>query len=182
MQIFGLLSLVITIALAGWWLSASMGGTQAVLNEDGSIQSDSTYQQAIDSANKVAENVSADGTVLKGKKITIYDGLEVYSDVQVLDLSGKGMSGSLKAEIRQLTKLRQLDLSGNNFTGLPAEIGQLSKLEILNLSGNPLTGLPQELGNLRNLKQLNLKGTQYSAQDLDIIKSKLPAETKIMVD
>ncbi len=181
MQIFGLLSLLVTIALAGWWLSSSMGDVQPIYNEDGSIQADSTYQQAIEAA-KVAGKLAADGTILKGDMISIYDGINIPSDTQVLDLSGKAMKGSLKAEIRKLTKLRQLDLSGNDFTGLPAEIGQLSKLEILNLSDNPLTGLPHELGNLQNLKQLNLKGTKYSTFDLDIIRKKLPAETVIMVD
>ncbi|USN88440.1 MAG: leucine-rich repeat domain-containing protein [Candidatus Nomurabacteria bacterium] len=96
-------------------------------------------------------------------------------DTEVLDLSNNELSGALPAEVHRLTKLRRLDLSNNNFTGLPAELGQLSQLEYLNISGNPITGLPYELGNLKNLKELNLRATNYSTHDLEIITQSLPA-------
>ena len=114
--------------------------------------------------------------------VSVYDGINVPNTATTLDLSGKGLSGSLKAEVRLLTKLKSLDLSNNNFTGLPAEVGQLSELEVLNLSNNPLTGLPQELGNLGNLHVLDLRGTQYSEFDLNKIKEGLPASVEIKVD
>lgn len=96
-------------------------------------------------------------------------------DTEVLDLSNNELSGALPAEVRRLTKLRRLDLSNNNFTGLPAELGQLSQLEYLNISENPITGLPYELSNLKNLKELNLRATNYSTHDLEIITQSLPA-------
>lgn len=101
------------------------------------------------------------------------------SDVEVLDLSSNELSGALPAEVRKLAKLRRLDLSDNNFTGLPAELGQLSQLEYLNISGNPITGLPYELGNLKNLRELDLRNTNYSAHDLEIITQSLPASVLI---
>ena len=67
-------------------------------------------------------------------------------------------------------------------TGVPAEIGQLQNLQVLDLSYNQLTGLPNELGNLKNLEKLDLRGNQYSKQDLDYIRSKLPSTTDIIVD
>lgn len=115
-------------------------------------------------------------------EIEIYDGIRVASDVTELDLSGRNLSGSLKAEIRFLTALRVLNLSDNNFTGLPAEVGQLSQLEVLDLSNNPLTGLPYEIGNLRNLQFLDLRGTQYAESDLQVISAALPATTQILVE
>jgi Leucine-rich repeat (LRR) protein len=104
------------------------------------------------------------------------------TDLVSLDVSNNNLTGSLQAEIRHLQKLRTLDLSDNDFTDVPAEIGQLNNLEVLNLSNNPLTGLPYELGNLSNLTTLDLRGTQYSTQDLAVIRAKLPATTKVITD
>lgn len=103
------------------------------------------------------------------------------TDLEVLNLSHNTLSGALPGEIRLLTKLTALDLSDNNFTGVPAEIGQLRQLEYLDLSGNALTGLPYELGDLSNLKVLDLRNTNYSTHDLDIIREKLPKTTEVRV-
>jgi leucine-rich repeat protein SHOC2 len=102
------------------------------------------------------------------------------TEIQVFDVSNNKLSGSLQAEIRLMKNLVSLDLSDNDFTGVPAEVGQLSKLEYLDLSNNPLTGLPNELGNLSNLKVLDVRGTNYSPQDLDTIKSRLNGTTDIL--
>ncbi len=97
-----------------------------------------------------------------------------------LNLSHNNIGGALQAEVRLLAGLRVLDLSYNNFTGVPAEIGQLKNLEVLNLSNNKITGLPHELGNLSKLKVLNLSGNSVSQFDLDIIKKSLPAGVSII--
>ena len=104
------------------------------------------------------------------------------TDIQKLDLSNNNLGGSLPAEVRQLQKLKTLNLSNNHFAGIPAEVGQLKNLEELNLSGNQITGLPYELGNLSNLKVLNLRGNAYSRADLEIIKKKLPPTTEVLTD
>ena len=128
-------------------------------------------------------NIKVENTVTPGgAMVTVYDGISVSVSSQTLTLAGKGLTGSLKGEIRLLTELRELNLSGNKFTGLPSEVGQLSKLEVLNLSNNPLTGLPYELANLKNLKTLDLRGTQYAKADLEVIKKGLPNTTQILVD
>jgi len=97
-----------------------------------------------------------------------------------LNLSHNRLIGALPAEIRQLTKLQVLDVSGNLMTGVPAEIGQLSELRRLDLSNNRLTGLPQELGDLKNLEELDLSGNSVSENDLAIISSLLPKTVKII--
>jgi len=178
--------LLVTIALAAWWLSSSLGPVQSEADKNG-VSQESTYQEAVNSAKEVAgvmedRDNKLPETTGPGKSIAVYDGISVPDNTTVLDLSGRRLSGSLKAEIRHLTNLRELNISDNDFTSLPAEVGQLSKLETLNLSNNPFTGLPQELGNLSNLKVLDVRGTQYSQFDMDIIKAKLPASTQVLTD
>ena len=190
MQIFGLLSLLVTVALAGWWLSVGFGSAPTAPTEDGTnvpIQKQ-TYQDAIESAENVAEQLEerdvgvTQNPPAVGQKIEIYNGISYAVNTKTIDMSGRNLAGSLKAEIRQLANLEELNISNNNFTGLPAEIGQLSKLKVLNLSNNPLTGLPYELGNLSQLQVLDLRGTKYAKSDLDVIKTKLPSTTQILVD
>ena len=114
--------------------------------------------------------------------VEVYDGISIPSNSRTLNLADRGLTGSLKAEVRQLDNLQELDISNNSFTGVPAEVGQLSQLQILNLSGNPLTGLPHEIGNLQNLELLDLRDTDYSEQDLEIIKQKLSAEVTVLTN
>lgn len=104
------------------------------------------------------------------------------TNLQELNVSNNNLTGAIQAEIRHLSNLKVLNASNNQLTGIPAEIGQLQKLEVLDFSNNQLTGLPQELSNLKNLKTFNLAGNQYSQQDLDYIKSRLPASVVIITD
>lgn len=120
--------------------------------------------------------------IFSGEQIEIYEGITKSTSVTEINLSGQNLSGSLKAEIRHFKNLNVLNLSGNNFTGLPAEVGQLQKLEVLNLSNNSFTGLPYEVGNLPNLKVLDLRGNDYAEADLKIIREKLPPETTVLTD
>lgn len=133
------------------------------------------YEKPVVNSNKVLD-LSGQGL----KKTPAYIFNEI--SIQELDLSNNKLEGSLQAEVRHLQNLKILDLSNNQFTGVPAEVGQLKNLEILDLSNNQLTGLPYELGNLSNLKILNLKGNVYSPTDLSIIKQSLSASTIVQVD
>lgn len=96
------------------------------------------------------------------------------TDTTSLNLSHNGLTGSLPAEIKNLTSLQTLDVSYNNMSGIPAEIGQMHSLKIINYSYNNITGLPNELGNLAQLQLLDLRGNNPSQQDLSGIRSKLP--------
>ena len=153
--------------------------------QDGS--SDSTIIDTDIAKDSIKEVVDEDGT----RHVPTLDmsGWEVsevpmnvfgHTELVVLNLSNNNLSGALQAEVRHLKNLERLDLSYNQFTGVPAEVGQLSKLRYLDLSHNQLTGLPYELGNLQNLETLVLTGNDYSTHDLDIIKEKLPDSVEIV--
>jgi Leucine-rich repeat (LRR) protein len=174
MQAFGLVSLLITLSLAAWWFTNSSSENLATDNNGVS-----NYQEIIDSAREVTGNTES--VSMSNNMVFVYEGKSFPDDTTILDLSGMSLRGSLKAEIRQLKNLKVLDISNNEFTGLPAEIGQLSQLEVLNLADNPLTGLPHELGNLKSLITLDLRGTNYSTFDLEEIKKSLPSSTTVLV-
>ena len=68
------------------------------------------------------------------------------------------LSGSIPAELGNLTKLMFLQIRGNSFSGsIPAELGNLTNLTNLALDNNSLSGsIPVELGSLTNLSTLKL--------------------------
>jgi Leucine-rich repeat (LRR) protein len=120
---------------------------------------------------KTASGVELD---LSGGGLTkIPSDVFLRTDLVKLDLSENDLAGAPQAEIRHLAKLKFLDLSKNNLTGLPAELGQLKELETLDVSDNQLTGLPMELGDLTQLRVLDISGNPYSTKDLDEIAKKL---------
>ena len=90
-------------------------------------------------------------------QITDWDGIYIYDRVERIELSG-GISGTIPAELGQLTNLVELSLWDNKLTGpIPTELGQLTNLQGLSLWSNYLTGtLPTELGQLTNLQELGL--------------------------
>ena len=81
-----------------------------------------------------------------------------------LYLGGNQLTGSIPAELGQLSQLQRLSLIRNQLTGeIPAELGQLSQLQALFLSHNQLTGaIPEELGQLGQLEQLELSDNRLT--------------------
>jgi Leucine-rich repeat (LRR) protein len=83
--------------------------------------------------------------------------------VVAVDLHNCSLSGIFRpAALFNLTALEHLDVSFNNFTGLPipTEMGFLKNLKYLNLSTAGFAGtIPWQLGNLSNLTGLDLSSS-----------------------
>jgi Leucine-rich repeat (LRR) protein len=89
---------------------------------------------------------------------------EENTHVVKIDLSGNQLTGSIPAELGDISNLVYLFLSNNQLTGsIPAELGNLSNLQTLSLGSNQLTGsIPAELASLSNLQQLELSRNQLT--------------------
>ena len=85
--------------------------------------------------------------------------------VLFIRLHGNGLAGRIPASISQLTKLRELGLSGNNLGEIPPELGDLPDLRVLILAFSELWGeIPPALGGLERLEHLNLSGNQLHGE------------------
>lgn len=102
---------------------------------------------------------------LSNQPIRTWYGITVVGDnITEIRLKKNNLTGSIPAELGQLTSLEYLSLDTNNLTeNIPVELGNLTSLGYLYLSGNQLTGsIPSELGNLNNLLLLYLAGNSLS--------------------
>ncbi|ESQ55527.1 hypothetical protein EUTSA_v10024616mg [Eutrema salsugineum] len=120
---------------------------------------------------KFRERVDSDphGTLanwnVSGNDLCSWSGVTcVDGKLQILDLSGCSLKGTLAPELSQLSNLKSLILSRNHFYGgIPKEYGSFTNLEVLDLRDNDLSGqIPPELSNDYSLKHLLLSGNKFS--------------------
>lgn len=98
-------------------------------------------------------------------------------EVEVHEVADRNELAAVPDSLRNLRKLRYLNISENHLTSfpiieslielratdneiaaLPAEIGALANLRELHLRNNKLTMLPHSIGELQSLRQLDLRG------------------------
>ena len=101
-----------------------------------------------------------------------WDGVRTRETGRVTDinLAGKSLTGTVPAQLADLTGLRYLVLSNNELTGeVPPELATLSALESLLLSDNQLTGaIPPELGSMTGLRTVWLHRNDLSGTIPDL--------------
>ena len=86
------------------------------------------------------------------------------SDIKILNFSENGLTGAIPPELGNLPTLRRINLARNKLTGtIPPELGNLPELNLLYLQENQLSGaIPVELSQLSKLKFLLLNRNQLS--------------------
>jgi len=93
---------------------------------------DSGYDDALDTYIDFLTVLDITQLDLSNRSITDFSGLEYFTNLEDLNLSGNGLS---QIPLVNLTKLTSLNLSGNSFTQLDLSFN--SQLVSLNISGNP---------------------------------------------
>lgn len=107
--------------------------------------------------------------------------------VQMIDLSGLSLKGTLAPELGNLNDLKALKLQGNHFSGpIPRELGNLKKLELLDLRENNLNGeIPAEISRMASLERLFLCGNKFEGTDLpsmEVLNSLLELQFDGIID
>ncbi len=103
----------------------------------------------------------------ENRAITYWEGITFGGTphrVTGVGLNSKNLTGTIPAELGDLTNLTELYLHDNRLSDpIPPELGDLSNLIHLNLWNNRLSGpIPTELGDLSNLTVLDLRSNQLS--------------------
>ena len=86
------------------------------------------------------------------------------SPVNRLQLTGRGLSGTIPTQIGMLSNLMELDLLSNSISGtIPTEIGKLAKFTSLDVFSNSLSGtIPSEIGRFDRLHWLYLAHNSFT--------------------
>ena len=101
---------------------------------------------------------------MRGLDGSIPSGLGSLTDLDILSLDNNRLTGSIPSELGSLTNLRFLYLYKNRLTGaIPPELGSLASLNTMWLFNNQLTGsIPAELEDLSNLERLGLDNNELT--------------------
>ncbi|KAK2981034.1 hypothetical protein RJ640_005926 [Escallonia rubra] len=107
-----------------------------------------------------------------------------HSRVTILDLSSRGLVGSLSPSLGNLTFLRELRLANNSLEGkIPPEIGQLFRLQQLRLDNNSFEGeIPTNLSHCSKLQYLALPGNKLVGSIPHELSSLLKLTTLVIRD
>ena len=84
-------------------------------------------------------------------------------ELHTLDFSNNQLTDSVWPQLFRLTKVKELQMTGNNFSHIPSEVGRLTWLTKLTVGGNSglinaSSTLPAELGRLTSITHLQLEG------------------------
>ncbi|KAF0924883.1 hypothetical protein E2562_014967 [Oryza meyeriana var. granulata] len=139
-------------------LQAHAGRGGATLNGEGMALLELRERVEADPHGAFRDWDPTDTTPCKWSGVQCFDG-----KVEILNLTGRELVGTLAPEIGGLQLLKSILLPNNNFHGkIPKEFGGLTALEVLDLSSNNLDGtIPEELRAMPLLKHLSLHDNHF---------------------
>ncbi|XP_058739178.1 receptor-like protein 9DC3 [Vicia villosa] len=120
------------------------------------MSSSAVYQRQLNVS--VLRDIPYSFTMSNKGHIMVYEKLQNFYSLIVIDISSNKISGEIPKVIGELKGLVLLNLSNNNLVGsIPSSLGKLSNLEALDLSLNNLSGkIPQQLTQLTFLEFFNV--------------------------
>lgn len=93
--------------------------------------------------------------------------------VASVNLTGKGISGSLSPSIGNLSAIAHLWLGDNKLSGSLPDLSAMKTLETLHLENNQLEGsIPESLGNLPRIREIFLQNNKFSSDIPNSLKSR----------
>ncbi|KAF3950244.1 hypothetical protein CMV_023971 [Castanea mollissima] len=94
-----------------------------------------------------------------------------YQNLVALNLSANGFQGTIPIGLQNMTSLKHLDLSANNFnSSIPNWLYSFSHLEFLNLRNNLLQGtISSSIRNLTSAVSIDLTSNQLDGKDLVVV-------------
>lgn len=103
-------------------------------------------------------------TIFNKGMVVVYEELQEFYNLIVIDLSSNKFSGEIPDVIGDLTGLVLLNLSKNMLScSIPSSLGKLSNLETLDLSMNSLSGkIPQQLADITFLSYFDVSFNNLS--------------------
>lgn len=97
-----------------------------------------------------------------GQEFFLPDAIGQMTSLKKLDLSTNQFVGTIPQTIGGMVELTDLRLDKNFLTGeIPANVTALTSIELLSLSGNSLTALPMSLANLDKLMVFQLSSNSF---------------------
>ncbi|MDD2371471.1 MAG: leucine-rich repeat domain-containing protein [Firmicutes bacterium] len=105
--------------------------------------------------------------VLNAKGIKSIEGLDIFTNLLLLDLSENEIK-EIPKDMSKLQSLRILIINDNQISELGSGIMSLTKLEVLAANGNKINDLPSDIGNFDKLEQLQLQGNLITSLPKEI--------------
>ncbi len=164
---------------------AKIHGKDAPKKDISEMTVEEFMNQTPDESDDAGEEISLEGRVendmlilsglvdgnMRGKALP--ESICAYPEIKTIRAVNIGLI-SLPECLSELTALKNLILSKNEFETIPDAFAGMNDLKNLDISDNKLTNLPESIYGLKNLKKLSVSGNQIPDEQLKRLETALP--------